>query len=432
MFINESFLSFVWQFQYFNKDGLALPSGEPLTVIAPGHPNSDSGPDFSNARIRISDISWHGNVEIHVKSSNWLDHEHHENPAYDNVILHVVWENDSPIFRTDGTGIPALELKGRVDDELLGRYHNLVESRKEIACDPAIRRIEPIHLISMQDKVLAERFREKSDYVLDLLKTCGNDWEELSFRILCRNFGFKINQHPMTALATYLPFKMIRKHSGNLIQIEALLFGTAGLLKGAVADPYQQELKNEFSFLCRKYDLNNNFLARHQWKFMRTRPGNFPTLRIGQLASVLYKRQSIFSLITTVAGIRSIRKSLSAPASPYWQNHYDFGKKSKSKLGIGDESTSGLIINTFVPVLGAYGRYLDDQRYIDRGILLLQHIPPENNRITRIWENISPANNAAESQSMIQLFNGYCIKKKCLNCMVGTKLLQADDRVLDH
>ncbi len=433
MFINESFLSFIWQFQYFNKSRLTTTTGEKLSIISPGHLNSDSGPDFSEAIIRIGEVSWHGNVEIHIKSSNWHDHEHQKNPGYDNVILHVVWEEDAEIYRTDKTIIPSLELNDRVDPDLLHKYHSLVENRQNLPCSPEIRKVDQIHISAMLERVLIERFKQKSEYVLELLKVCNNDWEELSYRLLCKTFGFKINQHPMMAMATYLPFKVIKKHSDNLQSIEALLFGTAGFLKGKAIDEYHAALKREYSHLHNKYQLNNGFLSRHQWKFMRTRPGNFPTVRIGQLAGFLLGRQNLFSRIRDIEHIRFIKKQLNTQVDKYWLEHYDFGKKYSKKNDLGTSSLYGIIINTYVPLLGAYGIYMDDNRYLRKAVELLQHIPPEQNKITTQWQTVIQTNrNAAESQSLIQLYNFYCIKKKCLNCSIGMKILKMNDLVLDR
>ncbi len=433
MFINESFLSFIWQFQYFTKTQLTSSTGEKISIISPGHINTNSGPDFSEAVVRIGRVTWHGSVEIHIKSSNWHEHRHQGNPEYDNVILHVVWEDDVKVCRSDGSVIPAIELGHRADHNLLHKYHSLIESRKRLPCNPEIQKLDRVHIASMLDKVLVERFKEKSEYVLELLHVCNYDWEELSYRFLCKTFGFKINQHAMMAMATYLPFKIIKKHSDNLQTVEALLFGTAGFLKGKAIDPFHAGLKKEYAFLSSKYNLNNGFLTRHQWKFMRTRPGNFPTVRIGQLAGFLFGCQNLFSQIKDIEHIKFIKKQLSVKVDDYWLWHYDFGKRNNKKNDLGVSSRYGIIINAFVPILGAFGIYMNDDRYLQKAIELLQNISPEKNKITGIWESVIETNrNAAESQSLIQLYNYYCIKKKCLNCSIGMKLLRTNDLVLDR
>jgi hypothetical protein len=429
MFINESFLSFVWQFQYFDHGDLSDLSGSQVTIIAPGFRNNDSGPDFSNSVVRIGEVTWHGFVEIHVKASDWLNHRHDKDPAYDNVILHVVWEDDGTISRTDGTQIPALELKRRIHSGMLHKFHNLVNNTVHaIPCAADLPRIDIIHRASMLESVLIERVKEKSEFALSLLDACGQDWEEASYRILFMNFGFKINKHPMMALATYLPFRLIKKHSDNLCQIEALLYGTAGFLQQRKVDEYYGMLTAEYTFLKRKYGLHNSILTRHQWKFMRTHPANFPTLRLAQLASFLHKRQSLFGMIRDNRNAREIYKAFKSPVSEYWKNHYDFGKQWMRKNSLGKSSIYGLIINTCLPVLGAYGIFSGENAFIGQAIELLSQLPQENNRITRVMENLGFDNsNSGASQALIQLHNKYCIKRKCLDCKIGVKLLQLDD-----
>jgi hypothetical protein len=432
MFINEAFISYVWQFQYFEKNGLEDSTGETVSVISPGNKNSDQGPDFSNAVIRIGDVTWHGNIEIHIKSSHWIEHNHLNDPMYDSVVLHVVWENDVPIARSDASSIPALELNGRISNNLIYKFHNLIESRNPLPCSPDICRIDNIYLKSMMEKVLVERLQEKSRFAIDTLKICNNDWEETTYRVLLRNFGFKINQHPMLGLASYLPFKLIKKHSDNLVQIEALLFGTAGFLKEKAIDEYHLKLKNEYGFLSKKYNVTNGFLSRYQWKFMRTHPANFPTVRIAQLGSFLYGRTGLFNLITSTYSVKEITGMFDNLKNSYWINHYDFGKKSPRKNSLGKSSIHGLIINTCMPILGAYSLQMDDPGFNERAINLLSQIPAEDNKITRMWESLGVIiNNAGDSQALIHLSNNYCIKKNCLNCMVGMKLLNTDGMALD-
>ena len=294
--MKESFLHYIWQFQYFNKEALVTSDGISLQVFSTGILNSNAGPDFQNAKVKIGDIEWAGSVEIHIKSSEWNDHQHFKDAAYDTVVLHVVWINDKPVLRSDGTSIPTLELKSRVDQALINSYKNLMESSNEIACAKILPIVDSLLIRSMLDSALVQRLETKADLVVEILKRNTHDWEQTTYELLAKNFGFKINSEPFQQLSRSLPYKLLLKHSDNLIQLEALLFGQAGFLEIEPGDEYYILLKREYKILKAKYSLVQR-VKKSQWRFLRLRPANFPTIRIAQFASLIFhsKNLNIFS-----------------------------------------------------------------------------------------------------------------------------------------
>jgi hypothetical protein len=427
--MQESFLHFIWQFQYFSKKDLTTTDGESINIVSPGVLNKDAGPDFSNTKILIGKVRWFGHTEIHIHSSDWEKHFHDEDPAYENVVLHVVWKNDHPVIRKDGTLIPTLELKDRVDQYLILNWKKLVSTENEIPCAHQILTVKELVRFSMMDKVLFERLQKKANVVLQRLKDNENDWEETTFQLLAANFGFKINSDSFFDLSKSLPLKIILKHQENLFQIESLLFGQAGLLDNAPndqdTDDYLLLLKKEFEFLKHKYHLKT-FLQQHHWKFLRMRPANFPTIRIAQFSMLLHRTGALFSYIKDMEDPNDIIPKLNIKQSPYWCTHYHFNNTSNSKIpGLGRSSVENILINTIVPILAAYGMARQEQIYIDRSIELLQELPSEENKIIKYWKFAEiKAKNAFDSQALIELFNNYCQQKKCLECNIGTTLIR--------
>lgn len=425
MFINESFLSFIWQHLYFNKKDLTTTNGESLSILQTGNLNTNAGPDFLNARICLNDMVWAGAVEIHVKSSHWDFHHHENNPNYNKVILQVVWEDDGRVSRNDRSVVPTLELKGLVTISVIEKFRNLVyDGKNTIACASQIQQVKRITLVSMIQKTLIARLERKADEVFNILKDCNNSWEEVTYRMFMKSLGSQINQYNMLLLSCFLPLSMISRYRGNLIQLEALMFGTAGFLE-KIRDEYHQTLAEEYKYLKHKFEFEPGFLARYQWKFLRLHPQNFPTIRIAQAAAIINRIKNLFSMIISISSLKSTRVQLMCVQSKYWQKHYDFGKPSKKQVsGMGKNSADNVIINTFIPVLAAYSKYTDHSKYMDRAVELLEELPAENNSITRIWKKMGvfPAN-AFDSQGLIELSNSYCYKKRCLNCNIGADLL---------
>jgi hypothetical protein len=427
--MKEKFLHFIWQFQYFNKKELLTESGETVDIFFPGIYNVNAGPDFSEAHLRIGDMDWHGDVEIHYRSSEWEKHHHRQDKAYNRVILHVVWENDLNARRADDTLIPTIALKGRVKQRLINGFNDMVNFKGSVACAGHFKSVTELTKLGMLDKALSQRLERKSEMVLDLWQHNGNDWETTAYQFMAYNFGFKINNEPFLALARSLPMRIIAKHSDNLTQLEALLFGLAGFLSQEEGDTYYTTLRKEYLYLSKKYKLEAYQLQAHRWKFLRLRPSNFPTVRIAQFATLLYKNFRLFSLFKTFTAYEVLREKLKVEPSPYWKEHYLFGKNSKAKLkGLGENSLRTLLINTAPALLAAYSRTTDSPENMEKAMQLLETMPAENNKIIRIWKNMGfKAQNAFDSQAMIELYNEFCRQKQCLRCNIGVSIMKKFD-----
>lgn len=425
--MTESFIHYVWQLQYFRKDDFKIPSGEQVQVFHPGTRNSDAGPDFSNARIKIGELEWRGSIEIHIKASGWNDHKHSTDEAYEKVILHVVWENDKLIKRTDGSIMPTVELKNLVDPDLWERYKNLYTSAEIVPCANHWQSVPDINKLSTLDNALMLRLQTKAEVVQEMLSKNNNNWDQTFYQLLCRNFGFKVNAEPMLRLSQIVSYNTLLKHVDKPEQTEALFFGTGGFLEDAEEDAYTLLLKREYDLLRKKYGLDGRQMNLAQWKFLRLRPANFPTIRIAQLAALLTKQKGLFSKMLEADSYEEVYKLLDVEQSVYWHKHYQFGEESKSNVpALGETSIQNIIINTIAPVLVAYGKIHDEQSYIDRGTELLQHIPAEDNKITRQWRPLDfKVKSAFDSQALIELYTNFCMKRRCLECGVGSWLIKS-------
>lgn len=423
--MQEAFIHFIWQYQYFDKKGLCTSDGKPVNIIHPGIFNTDAGPDFKEARIRIGEIEWRGHVELHVNSSDWSAHFHQNDQAYNNVILHVVWKHNDEARRQDNTVLPVVELQSLVGEEIIFSYKKLINSPCNIPCERQFSNIPDITWLSTLDKVLMERLSSKASLVKELLINNHQDWEETAYQLLARNFGFKVNSEPFQTLAETLPYKILKKHADNRHQVEALVFGHAGFLAEEPVDDHQVKLEAEYRFLKHKYQLNEG-LSSVQWKFLRLRPANFPTIRLAQFVEVVYHLRSLFQSFLEVEGVTCLRKVLVVKQSEYWQKHYQFGKASAKRNGsLGMKSVENIAINTVAPLLAAYGQYTDDTTYITRAVDLLQNLKAEKNRITDYWAALGvTASSAFDSQAMIHLYNEYCSRHRCLSCNVGASLIR--------
>jgi len=420
--MTEEFLHYIWQYRLYHPD-LKLQSGEQVEILNPGVHNSNSGPDFFNAKIRIGSTIWAGNVEIHIFSSDWKRHNHQHDLNYDNVILHVVWRDDLPVTRNDGTVIPSLELDGLYSENAWKQYLGFMNTRQGIPCGSLISGVDPFTRNAWFDRVLVERLERKALYVEHILSLTNNDWAHTFYRLLARNMGFKLNNQAFEMLAQSLPYPFLAKHSDNLLQVEAMVFGQAGLLAGSFTDDYPKQLKKEFEFLKKKFDLTP--IDAHLWRFMRLHPGNFPTLRLAQFAAIIHHSGIIIGQLFS-SGIATYRQLFGASASDYWNTHYTFGKSSPSKpKTLGQSSIDLLIINLVAPMLVAYGRWKNDTSMIEKAVDLLVQLKPENNTFIRKWtESGIAADSAASSQALIELKTQYCDSKKCLSCSIGNTLLK--------
>ena len=420
--MNEEFINYLWTFQLLSPN-LKTTSEEEIIIISPGVRNTDSGPDFFNAMIEIDNTRWAGNVEIHVNSSDWFKHKHQNNPAYNSIILHVVFNDDKPIYRKDSELIPALELKHKFNTSILDNYKAFLSSKNSIPCHNLIHNIKHFDKLSWFDNLMAERLEKKSDDILALLKLTKNDFLQVFYQRLARGMGYTANADAMEMLASSLPLNLLLKHKDNLMQIEALLFGQSGLLSDTHKDKYPLELKKEYDFLKSKYKLQP--MDGSLWRFMRMRPVSFPTIRISQFVNIIYNSSGLLNKILESKKLQDVINLLSASASHYWNNHYRFDKlapgKSK-KLGL--SSVNIILINTIIPTMFVYGKMKNKYSLQERALNWLGEIKAESNSITREFLSMGiTAENAMQSQAMLQLKNNYCIKKRCLSCRFGHVLL---------
>jgi hypothetical protein len=423
--MQEGFLHFLWQFGYFNRNHLATTAGEPLQILHPGYPHTDAGPDFRQARLLIGQLEWVGNVEIHLRSSDWQAHQHHLDDAYDHVILHVVWQHDRDIYRKDHSLVPTLVLADKTPADLLTRYRYFISNTEKIPCAAQFREVKSLYKLQALENALLQRLAQKADMVKNLLQHNQYDWEETTYQLLARNMGFKLNSEPFLQLSRAVPLKLLHKHSDRLFPMEALLFGQAGFLDKPLDDAYYQQLQKEYAFLAHKYNLSGGKLPAHLWKFLRLRPANFPTLRIAHLAALIQAHKHLFSLFIHTESPKAFVQWLQVQPSAYWQAHYNFGKTTATTTTPGKESKENILVNTLVPLLVCYAREKGNNHYIDKAIGLLEGLPAENNRITRIWKNLGlPVAHAYDSQASIELYNHFCTQKKCLSCPVGLSLLK--------
>ncbi len=421
--MTEEFLHYIWKFRLFNLNS-ELYSGESFEVIDPGIHNFDSGPDFLNSRVKIGDTVWAGNVEIHIRSSDWFAHGHDSDKAYENVILHVVYVNDKPVKRKNGELIPVLELTGKFEEALFNRYRYFLGNRQWIPCEKFIHRAGRFIINNQLDRLLVERLEDKSNAIVERLNINGNNWEQTFYEFLAKNFGFKVNAVPFEMTAKSLPLSCLGKHKDNRQQIEAMLFGQAGLLESETGDEYYLKLRKEYLFLKKKFGLIP--IDGHLWRFMRLRPSNFPTVRLSQFAHLIHRSTHLFSKLLEVEKFPGLMPLFDVSASVYWQTHYTFGKVSaKRSKKLGKSAVHLIMINTVVPFLFVYGRLKNDQKYIDRALIFLDQLPGESNAIVKKWEVLGMSTRTAyNTQALLQLKNAYCNRKRCLQCSIGNELLK--------
>ena len=416
--MTERLLQYIWQFQYFNKSELSAVTGETVQVITPGQYNTNQGPDFAQAKIKIGDTTWAGTVELHTRTSEWNKHDHHHDSNYNNVVLHVVWEND-----TTSNNIPVIELRERVPKILLQRYEELMNSPAFIACEKSIQTVQDITWKSWKERLLAERLLRKAKAVDDYLLQNNYHWEETFWWLLARSFGMKVNADAFEAIARSIPLTILAKQKHQIHQLEALLLGQTGLLDNKFEEDYPKLLRKEYYFQKSKHKLKPSPVPV---LFLRMRPGNFPTIRLVQLAKLVHESAHLFSKIKDADSLEDVKQWLDVTANDYWHYHYRFDELSsfkEKKLGI--FMVDNIIINTVVPALFAYGSYYGEQKYKDKALQWLGESASENNSITRGFHSIGIENkNAYDSQALIELKNEYCDKKRCLDCSAGNSILR--------
>jgi len=423
--ITEDFLHYIWNFKLFNTLDLKTSINETIQILKSGQHNTDAGPDFFNAQIKIDNTTWAGNVEIHVKSSDWDKHHHEKDVAYDNVILHVVYVNDKNINNSKGLTIPTLELKSIIDKRLIDNYQKLLANKNWIPCSLQLKQVDSFIVNNWLQRLIVERLERKSIEIKSTLELNRNDWEETFYQQLFKYFGLKVNAEPFLLLAKNTPLKIIEKHH-TLNSIEAVLFGQAGFLNEAIDDDYYKALKKEYQFLKTKFSLIP--LENTIWKFLRLRPANFPTIRISQLASLLNNEPRLFARIISLNTIQEFHNLFKVQASDYWSEHYQFCKKATkiTTKKTGAILIDALIINVVVPFLFVYGESVNDENLKAKALTILQELKSESNTIIDNFElEEIVAKNALDSQALIELKTNYCSQKKCLNCSIGNNLIKS-------
>ncbi len=417
--MTEKLLQYIWQFQYFNRDGLATAEGESLQIIYPGLLNTNQGPDFLEAKIKVTDTSWAGNIELHVKSSDWHVHKHSDDKNYNNIILHVVWQNDVDARLS----FPVLELQSRISNFLLSRYDELMNATGFIACEKNIHQVALLTWKSWKDRLLAERLQNKASLIVDYLAANNNHWEETFWWLLANNFGLKVNCDAFEKIARSLPLNILAKHKNQIQQLEALLFGQAGLLENNFTDQYPALLQKEYRFYKAKYKLQT---IEASLFFLRMRPANFPSVRLAQLAALINKSHHLFSEIKEATSLKKVKKLLKVTANDYWHYHYVFDEVTLFKeKNLGNQMINNLLINTVIPVVFSFGHFHSEAVYKNKALQWMEEIAAEKNNITNGYVSLGIENkNAFDSQALIQLKNAYCSKKRCLECAVGNRLLK--------
>ena len=418
----EQLLHYVWKHKIFSLKELKTTTGQQVEVIDTGLANTDAGPDFFNAKLKLDGVLWIGNIEIHERSSDWFKHGHHADAGYNSVILHIASEIDMEISRSNGERIPQIQLI--CPEAVRTNYKELLETDSYPPCYRIIPSLPPFTAHSWMTALQMERFEQKATLLNERLKRCQGNWEDAFFITLARNFGFGLNGDAFETWAHQLPFRAVDKHRNDLFQIEAIFFGQAGILEDSDGDGYYLRLKKEYTYLQHKFGLIP--MDASLWRFLRLRPANFPHIRIAQLACLYHRAYGLLSRIMETETLQGVRDILKGGTSEYWLTHYTFGGSSPSRpKTLSNTSLDLLIINTVVTFLYAYGLHKGNRVLCARAGSFLEELKAENNYITRMWEQYGmKASNAADSQALIQLKKEYCDKKKCLYCRIGYEYLK--------
>ena len=422
--MKEDFIHYVWQHRHYDFKNLITSWGQRLNVVFPGYHNHDAGPDFLQAVVEIDHVRWVGSVEIHCRSSDWLRHHHQGDDKYKSVILHVVYEHDMEIQLDENEFVPTLELKGRIPQEMFDRYESLMKEPDLLLCRFRSMDIDSLVIQNQMSEVLIERMLRRQIGFQNTLTSCQSDWNELIYRVMAIGFGCKKNGTAFELLAQSLPYKIVRSHLASRLQVYALVFGQSGLLDVDDKDEYAGRLRYEYDYLRYKYQLIP--IAAHQWNWLRLRPQNFPPVRLAQFAQMLYETGNSLSDKVLRSGMASLQSWLSLAPDEYWQTHYMFGKSSpKHASGVGETVINSLIINVVVPVRFAYARFTGDDDMQEDALALLERVPYEDNKTTRLFvDSAFPCRSAYDSQAQIELMEYFCTQKRCLKCSIGEKIVR--------
>ena len=421
----EEFLYYVWQYKLFSFDKLRTTNKHKIEVFKSGNLNTNTGPDFFNAQLKIDNQIWAGNVEMHLKSSDWYLHKHEEDANYDAVILHVVWEHDAEVFMKNNESLPTLELKNFVDKNVFSNYQSLFFSQnKWILCEDEIANTDQFLLKNWQERLYFERLEQKSIMIKELLKDANDNFEAVLFQLITKNFGLKVNGDSFLQLAKSFDFSTLRKVRLEEHQLTALFFGQAGFLGENLQEEYHILLKKEYEYLKHKFKLNP--IPKGQFQFFRMRPQNFPTIRLAQLASLFFMHQNLFSKLISISKKEDFYKLFSIDVAEFWKTHYTFETESKKSVKKLTKSfVDLLLINTIIPLKFVYLQNRGEVKEDDI-LKLITQISSEKNSVISNFSNLkTDAKNAFESQALLQLKNNYCAKKRCLQCAIGNNLLRS-------
>ncbi|HLN95427.1 MAG TPA: DUF2851 family protein [Flavobacterium sp.] len=423
--MREDFLHYVWRYSKFDAHSLTTVDGKDLAIVHPGQYLQVAGPDFFNAQIVLDRQKWAGNIEIHLKSSDWYAHRHETDRAYDSVILHVVWEHDTPVFRADQTEIPTLELRGRVPSSTLLRYNQLLVPKEWIYCERQIADVDAFHFSAWLERLFFERLERKSLQIRSWPEYQAGDWEAVLFRMLARTFGLNQNGEIFFAMSGLLPFAVVRKEADDPTRLEALFMGLCGMLEGEKEDQYFKNLKGEFAYLSTKYRLPPP--VSESVHFFKLRPDNFPTIRLSQLAWLYHRSSHLFTSVMLATSGRELRTLLKSQTTPYWGTHYLFDRPSpQRRKGLSDSFIDLVIINSIVPLRFLYGQAKGDLPDEDL-IVLLRELKPERNVVVDRFGKLGiVAADAFETQALLELKTSFCARGRCLECTVGHQLLRTE------
>lgn len=422
--MKEEFLQYVWHSALYNSETLMTTTGKSIQVIKPGTLNKDAGPDFFNSRLMIDGMLWVGNIEVHLLSSEWMQHGHQFDSAYNNVVLHVVYEHDAEIVNQKGDIIPTLELRSLISPSVISRYNSLYLGNKWIACENMLENIDKHKTASFIQRLYIERLEDKTRFIYQDLQQNNKNWEQTFYEYLARNFGFKTNALPFHILAKSLPLQVLAKHKNNIVQMEALLFGQAGFLQDNFEEEYPSQLKKEYAYLRKAHQLEP--VNRDLWKFATMRPANSPTLRLAQFANLVHHSASLFSKCMEVRSVKDLEQLFNIRLHEYWKTHYQFDHLTvSSEKKLGRSSIENIFMNTIAPFMFAYGKEKFNNELCERSLQMMETIPAEINGITKSWNGLGfEISNAFQSQAFIQLKNMYCTPKKCLSCGIGNQILR--------
>lgn len=433
----EQLIHYVWKHKLFPLVGLKTTNGQDVEVIDPGLHNHDAGPDFFNAKVKIGGTMWVGNVEIHDRSSDWFLHRHDRDVAYNNVILHVAEAIDVDVKTQQGEYPPQMRLQ--VPTDVREHYEELLATDEYPACYRIIPQLSRLMIHSWMSALQTERLEQKTESIAQRVKECDGSWEAAYFVTLARNYGFGINGDAFELWAKHIPLQSVAHHRDNLMQIEALFLGQAGLLEAvslperyhhqALSDSYFIELRSEYQYLAHKFGLQA--MDVNQWRFLRLRPQNFPHIRIAQLARLYYEQRAGLSQLLECETIKQVRQLLATQVTPYWETHYLFGEEStRSEKKLSVASLNLQVINTVCPILFAFGKHKNAEKYCECAFDLLDKLKAENNHIVRMWKEVGlKVDTAGDSQALIQLKKAYCDRKDCLRCRIGYEYLKGNSSV---